>query len=111
MYNSHTELKSYTGGNRIRDRNDNKLVFDIFDKVVQENPDAYLLFHSDRGYQYTSRAFHKKLLDAGMAQRISRVRHCISRFLFYHIMQERQRERVMVFDLGCLFKTKTQSSR
>ena len=55
--------------------------------------------------------FTKKLLDASMAQRISRVRHCISQFLFYHIMQERQRERVMVFDLGCLFKTKTQSSR
>ena len=106
--NIYSELKSYTGSSRIRDRNDNKLVFD---KVVQENPDAYPLFHSDRGYQYTSRAFHKKLLDAGMAQRISRVRHCISRFLFYHIMQERQRERVMVFDLGCLFKTKTQSSR
>ena len=57
MNNSHTELKSYTGGSRIRDRNDNKLVFD---KVVQETPDAYPLFHSDRGYQYTSRAFHKK---------------------------------------------------
>ena len=94
MNNSHTELKSYTGSSRIRDRNDNKLVFD---KVVQKNPDAYPLFHSDRGHQYTSRAFHKKLLDAGMAQRISRVRHCISRFLFYHIMQERQRERVMGF--------------
>ena len=48
MNNSHTELKSYTGSSRIRDRNDNKLVFD---KVVQENPDAYPLFHSDRVHQ------------------------------------------------------------
>jgi len=61
----------------LSDRNDNKLVFDTFDKAVQENPDAHPLFHSDRGYQYTSRTFHKKLLDAGMTQSMSRVGCCI----------------------------------
>ena len=61
----------------LSDRNDNKLVFDTFDKAVQENPDAHPLFHSDRGYQYTSRTFHKKLLDAGMTQSMSRVGRCI----------------------------------
>ena len=61
----------------IRDRNDNKLVFDTLDKAVLENPDAHPLFHSDRGFQYTSRTFHKKLLDAGMTQSMSRVGRCI----------------------------------
>lgn len=61
----------------LSDRNDNKLVFDTFDKAVQENPDAHPLFHSDRGFQYTSRIFHKKLLDAGMTQSMSRVGRCI----------------------------------
>ena len=44
---------------------------------VLENPDAHPLFHSDRGFQYTSRTFHKKLLDAGMTQSMSRVGRCI----------------------------------
>lgn len=61
----------------IRDRNDNNLVFDTRDKAILENPDAHPLFHSDRGFQYTSRTFHKKLLDAGMTQSMSRVGRCI----------------------------------
>lgn len=61
----------------ITDHNDNKLVFDTFDRAVAENPDAHPLFHSDRGYQYTSRVFHEKLMQAGMTQSMSRVAHCI----------------------------------
>lgn len=61
----------------IRDHNDNPLVFDTFDAAVDENPDAHPLFHSDRGYQYTNRVFHKKLMDAGMTQSMSRVAKCI----------------------------------
>ena len=45
----------------IRDTNDNMLVIHTFDKAVETNPDAHPLFHSDRGYQYTSRTFHRKL--------------------------------------------------
>ena len=37
----------------IRDRNDNPLVFETFDKAVADNPNAKPLFHSDRGFQYT----------------------------------------------------------
>ena len=55
----------------------NKLVFDTFDKAVQENPNAHPMLHSDRGYQYTSRIFHKKLLDAGLTPSMSRVGRCI----------------------------------
>jgi transposase InsO family protein len=61
----------------IGDRNDNQLVFNTFDAAIAANPDAHPLFHSDRGYQYTSRVFHQKLADAGMIQSMSRVAHCI----------------------------------
>ena len=57
--------------------NDNPLVFKAFDKAVKANPDAHPLFHSDRGFQYTNRAFHNKLVQAGMTQSMSRVAHCI----------------------------------
>ena len=60
----------------ISDHNDNALVLETFDKAMEENPDAHPIFHSDRGYQYTSRAFHQKLKDAGMIQSMSRVAHC-----------------------------------
>ncbi len=61
----------------IRDRNDNALVFETFDKAVATNPHAHPLFHSDRGFQYTNRTFHQKLEQAGMAQSMSRVAKCI----------------------------------
>ena len=61
----------------IGDSNNNALVFNMFDQAVAENPDATPLFHSDRGYQYTSRIFHAKLEAAGMRQSMSRVAHCI----------------------------------
>lgn len=59
------------------DHNDNTLVFNTFDKAVAANPKARPLFHSDRGYQYTSKAFRQKLLNAGMQQSMSRVARCI----------------------------------
>ena len=61
----------------ISDRNDNPLVFKTFDKAAKANPDAHPLFHSDRGFQYTNRAFHHRLEKAGMTQSMSRVAHCI----------------------------------
>ena len=61
----------------LSERNDNPLVFKPFDRAVKANPDAHPLFHSDRGFQYTSRAFHQKLVQAGMTQSMSRVAHCI----------------------------------
>ena len=58
-------------------RNDNKLVFDTYDKAIKANPDAKPLFHSDRGFQYTSRVFQAKLRRQGMEQSMSRIGHCI----------------------------------
>lgn len=61
----------------IGDSNNNPLVFDTFDKAIKENPDAHPIFHSDRGFQYTSKTFHRKLLDQKMTQSMSRVGKCI----------------------------------
>ena len=58
-------------------RNDNRLVFKTFDKAIAANPDAKPLFHSDRGFQYTSKVFQKKLKDQEMEQSMSRVGQCI----------------------------------
>ncbi len=61
----------------VSTRNDNPLVFKTYDKAVAANPDAKPLFHSDRGFQYTSKVFQMKLQKQGMEQSMSRVGHCI----------------------------------
>jgi transposase InsO family protein len=58
-------------------RNDNRLVFKTFDKAIESNPHAKPVFHSDRGFQYTSKFFQKKLRDQEIEQSMSRVGHCI----------------------------------
>ena len=57
--------------------NNNQLVFETFDLAVQKYPDAHPLFHSDRGFQYTSKAFKAKLDKQEMTQSMSRVGRCI----------------------------------
>lgn len=57
--------------------NNNLLVFETFDKAIAINPDAKPIFHSDRGYQYTSKVFKNKLNQAGIIQSMSRVGRCI----------------------------------
>lgn len=61
----------------ISDSNNNALVFDTFDAAVEANPEVHPLFHSDRGFQYTNRAFHARIEGAGMTQSMSRVAKCI----------------------------------
>ena len=61
----------------ISRRNDNKLVFYTYDKALESDPDAKPIFHSDRGFQYTSKVFQMKLQKQGMKQSMSRVGHCI----------------------------------
>ena len=53
------------------------MVFDTVDEAIRMNPDVHPLFHSDRGFQYTNRAFHNKLESAGITQSMSRVAKCI----------------------------------
>lgn len=61
----------------VSSRNDNKLVLDTFAQAIRNNPDAKPIFHSDRGFQYTSKIFQNKLQAQGMTQSMSRVGHCI----------------------------------
>jgi len=58
-------------------RNDNRLVFKTFDKAIATNPDAKPIFNSDRGFQYTSKVFQRKLDNQEMQQSMSGVGHCI----------------------------------
>lgn len=57
--------------------NNNSLVFETFDLAINKYPNAKPIFHSDRGYQYTSKIFRQKLNDIGMVQSMSRVGRCI----------------------------------
>lgn len=62
---------------KIGDHNDNPLVMNTFDEAVSLEPDAHPLFHSDRGFQYTSRPFCTRLKKHHVKQSMSRVAHCI----------------------------------
>lgn len=57
--------------------NNNALVFETFDIAHEQHPTAKPIFHSDRGYQYTTKTFKEKIDKAGMIQSMSRVSRCI----------------------------------
>lgn len=57
--------------------NNNALVFETFNNAHKDYPTAKPIFHSDRGFQYTSKTFKHKLDDAEMIQSMSRVGKCI----------------------------------
>lgn len=62
---------------QIREHNNNELVFSTLSSAVKQNSGTHPLLHSDRGFQYTNKAFHQMLTDAGMRQSMSRVGRCI----------------------------------
>ncbi|PPA72227.1 hypothetical protein C4B60_02290 [Jeotgalibacillus proteolyticus] len=57
--------------------NNNDLVFKTFDQAVLQLMGEQPLIHSDRGFQYTSKVFKRKIDEAGMTQSMSRVGRCI----------------------------------
>ena len=61
----------------VSSRNDNALVLETFQQAIAVYPDAHPLFHSDRGFQYTSPAFRHTLSEHAMTQSMSRVACCI----------------------------------
>ncbi len=61
----------------IGDHNDNPLVMNTFDEAVRLEPDVHPLFHSGRGFQYTSKQFCNRLKKHRMKQSMSRVAKCI----------------------------------
>ena len=62
---------------KVSKYNNNALVFDNFDEAVALNPNAHPLFHSDRGFQYTTIVFKGKLNKCEMTQSMSRPGRCI----------------------------------
>lgn len=57
----------------VRDDNNNSLVFNMFDKSIENNSNARPLRHLNIGFQYTNRTFHNKLENTGMTQSMSQV--------------------------------------
>ena len=57
--------------------NSNELVFKNFNDAHLKYPNAKPIFHSDRGFQYTSKTFKTMLNKAGMTQSMSRIARCI----------------------------------
>lgn len=88
----------------ISSRNDNKLVFRTFDNAISANPNAKPMFHTDRGYQYTSKIFHNKLLKQKIQQSMSRKGHCIDNGPtegFWGILKS---------EMSCIFKVIDEAS-
>ncbi len=57
--------------------NNNALVFQNLDLALQAAPGSTPMIHSDRGFQYTSWGFKRRLEAHGLVQSMSRVGKCI----------------------------------
>src|SRR5690606_28064522 len=57
--------------------NNHKLVFQTFDAAINQLDGEHPLIHSDRGYQYTTNGFKRRLDQTGMTHSMSRVGKCI----------------------------------
>ena len=57
--------------------NNNPLVFRTLELALKATPGATPLLHSDRGFQYTSLRFKKRITSNGLTQSMSRVGKCI----------------------------------
>ncbi len=57
--------------------NNNLLVFKTLDLATEQLGRSRLLLHSDRGFQYTSHGFKRRIDEAGITQSMSRVGRCI----------------------------------
>ena len=61
----------------VSKRNDNSLTLSTFEKAIVSNPEAKPIFHSDRGFNYTSQMFQDGLVTNKMVPSMSRVGRCI----------------------------------
>lgn len=57
--------------------NNNNLVFQTLDQALQVAPGSAPMLHSDRGFQYTSPSFKKRLEAANVTPSMSRIGRCI----------------------------------
>ena len=61
----------------VSKRNDNNLTLSTFEKAIVSNPEAKPIFHSDRGFNYTSKMFQDGLVTNKIVPSMSRVGRCI----------------------------------
>ncbi|HEE9033924.1 IS3 family transposase [Bacillus cereus] len=61
---------------KISKRNDNELVLDTIEMLAQKRDVRGTILHSDQGFQYTSHAYNKRLLDLGIIGSHSRKGNC-----------------------------------
>ena len=61
----------------VSSRNDAALANRTLDDAHARYPDAKPMVHSDRGFAYTRKAYHDKLIGYGMSQSMSRISKCI----------------------------------
>lgn len=61
----------------VSKRNDNNITLSTFEKAIVSNPEAKPIFHSDRGFNYTSQMFQDGLVTNKMVPSMSRVGRCI----------------------------------
>lgn len=57
--------------------NNNDLVFTTLDQAIATLHNEHPLIHSNRGYQYTSHGFKRRIDEAKMTHSMSRVGRCI----------------------------------
>lgn len=71
LYNN--EIVAY----ELSNRNDNQLVLNTIKRAVEKQKDVFgTILHSDRGYQYTSHAYHDTLHQFGVISSMSRKGNC-----------------------------------
>lgn len=74
-------LDMYNGeiiSNNIRDRPVLGQVMDMLDKAFKKIPEnTLLIFHSDQGWQYQHKSYHKRLAEKGIRQSMSRKGNCL----------------------------------
>ncbi|OZB89963.1 hypothetical protein CJP46_36010, partial [Paenibacillus sp. XY044] len=61
---------------KISPRNDIRLVLDTVKKAIQKRKTRGILLHSDRGFQYTSKPYHRLLKRHGIKVSMSRKGNC-----------------------------------
>lgn len=62
---------------KISAKNNNAIVFSMFDDAINKYPTAKPIFHSDRGFQYTNKVYKAKLEKQDITQSMSRPGKCI----------------------------------
>src|SRR5690554_4713286 len=74
----------------------NEQLYKTFKKALKLNPNATPLFHSDRGYQYTSIQFKKMLEEQGITHSMSRVGKCIDNGPIENLWELLKKERFKI---------------